>query len=64
MAEALVVVCDTCGKPASDTVSIRTGGKGFQKDLCAKHVKELLTNARPAKRGRPKTSTKSRKRRS
>jgi hypothetical protein len=58
MAEAVVVVCDTCGQPAAETVSIRAGGKALQKDLCARHVRELLANARPARRGRPRSKSK------
>lgn len=59
LAEAVVVVCDGCGVPAVDTVSIRAGGKTLQKDLCERHLKELLTNARPARRGRPRTKASS-----
>lgn len=57
MAEAVVVVCDSCGAPAVDTVSIRARGKAFQKDVCERHLKELVANARPARRGRPRSKT-------
>lgn len=33
MAEAVIVVCDDCGKPADQTVAFRVGGRSFQKDL-------------------------------
>ena len=54
MAEAVVVVCDSCGAPAAETVSIKVGGRALQKDLCSRHLKELVSNARPARRGRPR----------
>jgi hypothetical protein len=57
LAEAVVVVCDSCGAPAVDTVSIRARGKAFQKDLCERHLKDLVANARPARRGRPRSKT-------
>jgi len=53
MAEALVVVCDVCGEPATDTVSIKVRGKSRQQDLCTDHVAVLLNTSRPAVRGRP-----------
>jgi hypothetical protein len=35
MAERVVVVCDVCGEPAQETVTIRVGATGHVKDLCA-----------------------------
>src|SRR5439155_25067399 len=55
MAERTVIVCDTCGGPAAERISIRVGGRSLQKDLCATHVAELLQGANPARRGRRPT---------
>ena len=55
MAEQLVLVCDVCGQPASETVTIRAGNRSLLKDLCAKHLGELLTGTRMPKRGRPRS---------
>ena len=55
MAEKTILVCDTCGKPASETVTIRATRGNFVKDLCASHVSELVAGARKPRRGRPKT---------
>ena len=52
MAEQLVVVCDVCGAPAEETVSIRVGSRNLQKDLCATHLAELVQGTRTPKRGR------------
>lgn len=54
MAEAVIIVCDGCGAPAADTVSIKVHGRSLQKNLCTEHLKELVSNARPARRGRPR----------
>jgi hypothetical protein len=54
MAEKAMLVCDTCGKPAAETVTIKTGRGNFVKDLCASHVNELVAGARRPRRGRPK----------
>jgi hypothetical protein len=56
MAERLVVVCDVCGKQATEVVGIRVGGRALRKDLCATHLAELTDGARAARRGRPKSS--------
>jgi hypothetical protein len=56
MAEQLVLVCDVCGQPASETITIRAGNRSLLKDLCAKHLGELLTFTRVPKRGRPKST--------
>jgi hypothetical protein len=56
MAEQLVVVCDVCGAPADETVSIRVGSRNLQKDLCTTHLAELLEGARTPKRGRRRAS--------
>ena len=54
MAERTIVVCDVCGKPASETVTIRVGRGNFAKDLCATHVTELIAGARRPRPGRPR----------
>ena len=54
MAEKTILVCDTCGKPASETVTIKAARGNFVKDLCASHVSELVAGARRPRRGRPK----------
>jgi hypothetical protein len=56
MAERTVIVCDACGRPASDTVTIRVGNRNLVKDLCADHVKELVAGARRPRPGRRKGS--------
>ena len=74
MAERTIVVCDVCGEPATETVTIKTSRGNFVKDLCARHVTELTAGARkprpgrprkmgeeaaaPRRRGRPRTSTR------
>ena len=54
MAEKTILVCDTCGKPAAETVTIKAARGNFVKDLCATHVNELVAGARRPRRGRPK----------
>jgi len=55
MAEKTILVCDACGKPAAETVTIKAARGNFVKDLCATHVNELVSGARRPRRGRPKT---------
>jgi hypothetical protein len=55
MAQALVVVCDVCGRPAVDTVTLRVGSRGYQKDVCQAHLDEMVKGARAPRRGRPRT---------
>ena len=59
MAEQIVLVCDTCGRPATGAVnfSVVTSGSArnaqrFTKDLCDTHLAELIKNARKPRRGR------------
>jgi hypothetical protein len=54
MGERTILVCDTCGKPASETVTIKVARGNFVKDLCASHVTELISGARRPRRGRPR----------
>ena len=55
MAEKTILVCDACGKPAVETVTIKAARGNFVKDLCSTHVNELVSGARRPRRGRPKT---------
>lgn len=67
MAEKTIVVCDVCGKPATEMVTIKTSRGNFVKDLCGQHVTELTAGARKPRPGRPRkmgaTSTTSPRRR-
>jgi len=54
MAEKTILVCDQCGKPAAETVTIKVTRGNFVKDLCAAHVNGLIAGARKPKPGRPK----------
>ena len=42
MAEAIMLVCDVCGKPEAMTVSFRVNGRNLQKDFCSRHLTELV----------------------
>jgi len=54
MAEKTILVCDTCGKPASETATIRLARGNFVKDVCAAHATELISGARKPRPGRRK----------
>jgi hypothetical protein len=54
LAQATVLVCDQCGKPAASSITIRVGAKNFVKDLCGEHLRALLKDTRAPRRGRPK----------
>jgi hypothetical protein len=54
MAEKTILVCDTCGKPAAETVTIKTSRGNFVKDQCGAHVSELVAGARKPRPGRRK----------
>lgn len=54
MSEKTILVCDECGDPASQTVTIRAKGGNYLKDLCTPHVRELLRGSRRPRRGRPR----------
>jgi len=54
--EAITLVCDICGKPAAETVTIKVGTRNHLKDLCSQHLGELLQGTRAPRRGRPKVS--------
>jgi hypothetical protein len=52
MGEAVVLVCDVCGRPADETVTIKVGRRNLQKDLCRAHIDELVAGARAPRPGR------------
>jgi hypothetical protein len=54
MAEKTIVVCDVCGRPATEMVTIKTARGNYVKDLCAQHVTELTAGARKPRPGRPR----------
>lgn len=56
MAELKSIVCDVCGKAATDTIVFRVHGGGVarQKDLCRVHLREVLKGSTPPRRGRPR----------
>ena len=57
MAEKTILVCDACGKPAAETVTMKTSRGNFVKDLCSDHVNELVAGARKPRPGRRKGTT-------
>ena len=57
MAEKTILVCDACGKPAAETVTMKTSRGNFVKDLCSTHVNELVAGARKPRPGRRKGAT-------
>jgi hypothetical protein len=57
MAEKTILVCDACGKPAAETVTMKTSRGNFVKDLCGTHVNELVAGARKPRPGRRKGAT-------
>ncbi len=54
MAEKTILVCDSCGRPATETVTIKVERGNFVKDLCGVHVNELVAGARRPRPGRRK----------
>jgi hypothetical protein len=57
MAESVMIVCDVCGKPAEESVIIKVGGANLAKDLCAAHLRELVSGTHKPKRGRKPGAT-------
>ncbi len=57
MAEAVVLICDRCGRQPAETVTLLVGGQSRKRliDLCAAHRDELLELSRAPRRG-PKTN--------
>jgi hypothetical protein len=54
MAERTILVCDECGRPAAETVTIKAARGNFVKDLCTAHVTALVAGARKPRPGRRK----------
>jgi hypothetical protein len=52
MAEAVMLVCDECGKPDATSITIRAGDRNYAKDLCGVHLRALLKDTRIPRRGR------------
>ncbi|MBI4260963.1 MAG: hypothetical protein HY658_10395 [Actinobacteria bacterium] len=52
MGEKVILVCDVCGQPASETANIKVGRRSLVKDLCDRHIAELTSGARRARPGR------------
>ena len=52
MAERMMLVCDTCGRPAAETVTFKSSAGNRQRDYCSTHRAELLAGSRVPKRGR------------
>jgi hypothetical protein len=52
MAEKTILVCDTCGRPAAETVTIKLARGNFVKDLCSTHIDEAIAGARRPRPGR------------
>lgn len=52
MAERTILVCDVCGAPETQSVTVKVGTQNFLKDLCTRHLNELLAGARRPRRGR------------
>lgn len=62
MAERTVHVCDTCGKAATEAVTIATSKGKVVLDVCSSHLNEILAKGRRPRRGRPKNGTPTRPR--
>ena len=57
MAERMMLVCDTCGRSAAETVTFKSSAGNRQRDYCSTHLAELLAGSRVPKRGRKPGST-------
>ena len=59
MAEKIMLVCDTCGRAAVDSVKFSVNGRNLVKDFCSQHLAELVKDARAPRQGRrPGTTVK------
>ena len=58
--EAVILICDRGdGRPATESLRFKIGGRNMQLDLCSEHLQELARGAHPVRRGRQrKTSSK------
>ncbi len=52
MGERTILVCDVCGRPAVQTVTIKVGRQNWAKDLCQTHIDEMTAGARKPRPGR------------
>jgi hypothetical protein len=52
MGERTILVCDVCGRPAVESVTIKVGRSNWTKDLCQVHLNELTSGARKPRPGR------------
>jgi hypothetical protein len=52
MGEQVILVCDVCGRPATQTVTIKVGRTNYAKDVCETHLSELTAGARRPRPGR------------
>jgi len=57
MAEKTILVCDSCGRPADETVTIKAKRGNFVKDLCTSHANELVAGSRKPRPGRRRGTT-------
>lgn len=48
----MILVCDVCGQPATESVNMKIGRRSLVKDLCGRHIAELTAGARRARPGR------------
>lgn len=61
MAEKTILVCDTCGRPAVETVTFKTSVGNRQRDYCTADLNALIQGSRAPKRGRKPGSVNKRK---
>ena len=52
MGERTILVCDVCGRPAVQSVTIKVGRQNWTKDLCQVHEDDLTAGARKPRPGR------------
>jgi hypothetical protein len=52
VSEKTILVCDDCGRPAAETVTIKLERGNFVKDLCSMHINEIIARARRPRPGR------------
>lgn len=59
LGEKVILVCDVCGRPASQTVTIKVGRTNYAKDVCDTHLAELTGGARRPRPGRRRATVAS-----
>lgn len=52
MSERLILVCDKCGQPAVETITLRVKGRNLNLDLCHVHLEDVTAGAHAPRRGR------------